>query len=109
MALVLARPDVQLHVSLQVAARVELQVAGRTRVGLVAGVSSFVDEKLPSSGEGLVALVAVVRFLSGVSSAVETEPFFDGEALVADDALVRHLAGVGSHVDSKTSDLDKLN
>jgi hypothetical protein len=96
-------------VGLQVAARVELEVAGRARVGFVAGVGPLVDEQLPAAGKGLGAVVAVVRLLAGVRSTVKAEAFFDREALVANVALVRHLAGVGSHVDSQTSHLDELN
>ncbi len=107
-ALVLARADVKLHVGLQVAARVELEVAGRARVGFVAGVGPLVNEQLPAAGKGLGAVVAVVRLLAGVRSTVKAEAFFDREALVADVALVRHLAGVRSHVDGQTSDLDEL-
>jgi hypothetical protein len=96
-------------VGLQVAARVELEVAGRARVRFVAGVGPLVDEQLPAAGKGLSAVVAVVRLLAGVRSTVKAEAFFDREALVADGALVRHLAGVGSHVDRQTSHLDELN
>ncbi len=108
-ALVLARADVKLHVRLQVAARIELEVAGRARVWFVAGVGPLVDEQLPAAGKRLSAVVAVVRLLAGVRSTVKAEAFLDREALVADVALVRHLAGVGAHVDRQTSDLDELN
>ncbi len=109
MALVLARADVKLHVGLQVAARVELEVAGRARVRFIAGVGPLVDEQLPAAGKRLGAVVAVVRLLAGVRSTVKAEALLDREALVADVALVRHLAGVGSHMDRQASHLDELN
>ena len=106
--LVLPRARVELHVGLQVAAGVELEVTGGARVGLVAGVGPLVSQELSSTGELFAALLARVRLLPGVRPAVQPESFLDGELLVADFALVRHLARVGPHVNSQAADLNKL-